>query len=347
MKLTTQTRRLIRPCRIRARTLGRILAMQTALQEMRRDARAVRGVALRFRKPVRTFRTEPRESQARPRLESRIEQHLHFAWHLHVHTGGARRQAPPFSTPASHTIYTSPALLLTRPAGTAPDGRTEHTTVTRFRSVVRAERPFRAHTPDPQTRQLSLPHSALTPRLRRASARFDAPSDEGTKTPGSMLGLWARRVASTSPALRDDTPQLQPRAVPPAFEKAHSRRTRTRVQRLVRTIEQNDTDVTEAVRLLSSRAKHRSVELVWRKPERQETAARAVDLETAAPEMPTPPRPVEKRAVSSPDLQRIQTALRGPVAFPQLDPGTVDRLAEDVMRRIDKRARIERERRGL
>lgn len=35
-----------------------------------------------------------------------------------------------------------------------------------------------------------------------------------------------------------------------------------------------------------------------------------------------------------------------PAATPRLDAAFVDRLAEDVIRRVEKRARIERERRG-
>lgn len=35
------------------------------------------------------------------------------------------------------------------------------------------------------------------------------------------------------------------------------------------------------------------------------------------------------------------------IATPTLDAAFVDRLAEDVMRRVEKRVRVERERRGL
>lgn len=43
------------------------------------------------------------------------------------------------------------------------------------------------------------------------------------------------------------------------------------------------------------------------------------------------------------DVPAVRTALRSQ----PLDPAYVDRLADDVIRRIDHRLRIERERRGL
>lgn len=45
--------------------------------------------------------------------------------------------------------------------------------------------------------------------------------------------------------------------------------------------------------------------------------------------------------------QPERALMRKPVSFSDLEPTAVDRLAEDVIRRVERRARIERERRGL
>lgn len=87
-------------------------------------------------------------------------------------------------------------------------------------------------------------------------------------------------------------------------------------------------------------------ELVWRRKQRPPNGA--VDFE---------PRQVTSDRFQGPGLRTIQSqdvgnipAAVGRSASPQvmkLDPSFVDRLTDDVIRRVEQRARIERQRRGL
>jgi hypothetical protein len=86
----------------------------------------------------------------------------------------------------------------------------------------------------------------------------------------------------------------------------------------------------------------------WRAPQ-----ARAVSHPSAAAVAPAPaadralprvpPPPAQPDAPAQPDVR----APRDKAAPLALDPSTIDRLADNVMQRIDRRIRIERERRGL
>jgi hypothetical protein len=81
----------------------------------------------------------------------------------------------------------------------------------------------------------------------------------------------------------------------------------------------------------------RSPELAWRVREPAPMAAPG-----PAQAEPVPTR--HTHAGTEPDdVPAVRTALRSQ----PLDPAYVDRLADDVIRRIDHRLRIERERRGL
>ena len=90
-----------------------------------------------------------------------------------------------------------------------------------------------------------------------------------------------------------------------------------------------------------------SEELVWRRKPQHTTAIEDSPIANT------------KEAASRQSLLRTSTAAtHAPSAAPQsnqttaqqltkLDPGLLDRLADDVIRRVEKRARIERDRRGL
>lgn len=89
-------------------------------------------------------------------------------------------------------------------------------------------------------------------------------------------------------------------------------------------------------------------ELVWRKdPSSRKDAAR----DAAASEPQVAGRSAMSTAagttVAQSPSQPERALMRKPVSFSDLEPTAVDRLAEDVIRRVERRARIERERRGL
>ena len=89
----------------------------------------------------------------------------------------------------------------------------------------------------------------------------------------------------------------------------------------------------------------RAEELVWRRNQPRTTVIE--DIPVANVTQPT------QRSVSAPAvITHAQSASASsnnqmPQQITKLDPGLVDRLTDDVIRRVEKRARIERQRRGL
>lgn len=84
---------------------------------------------------------------------------------------------------------------------------------------------------------------------------------------------------------------------------------------------------------------------------RRASESTRVDLATVAPPQTVGAKHVTSATQRSHDVTSART-VAGAVAQPaagklSLDAATVDRLAEDVMQRIDRRLRIERERRGM
>jgi hypothetical protein len=57
------------------------------------------------------------------------------------------------------------------------------------------------------------------------------------------------------------------------------------------------------------------------------------------------PSPIRPSGPPAPSADTTRT--RVPVRTADFDPGVLDRLADDVIRRVERRVRIERERRGL
>lgn len=101
-----------------------------------------------------------------------------------------------------------------------------------------------------------------------------------------------------------------------------------------------------AVARPSSRALHRPADLIWRTA--PHTAAAVVDRE-APFAAHVPPRPVPLAVRSTPDTSPVDAhKARPPVlSAASVDARLLDRLTDDVIRRIERRIRIERERRGL
>ena len=89
------------------------------------------------------------------------------------------------------------------------------------------------------------------------------------------------------------------------------------------------------------------VPLAWR---REPVAAgagpdAAADTTRSGARVPAQPEAAAPRTASVPPGLASRRLERAPLDA--LDPADVDRIAEDVVRRIERRARIERERRGL
>jgi len=93
-------------------------------------------------------------------------------------------------------------------------------------------------------------------------------------------------------------------------------------------------------------ALQRTVQLVWRQQvaRGEATAVTARDLAPAMRESVSPQAGSRARNASPGPAHTAPPP--APAAMPRLDAAFVDRLAEDVIRRVEKRARVERERRG-
>jgi hypothetical protein len=88
--------------------------------------------------------------------------------------------------------------------------------------------------------------------------------------------------------------------------------------------------------------------LVWRRPESPEAQQETSSL--ASPAKPATRSATEthvKRNVAAAAPSAMHPSVREAVRSTPIDSAAADRLADDVMRRLEKRFRIERERRGL
>jgi hypothetical protein len=90
----------------------------------------------------------------------------------------------------------------------------------------------------------------------------------------------------------------------------------------------------------------RTSALVWRTAPRpqQDTAGEGA---VANPSMSSSRSPVRSAAVQESAPEAPRRAARGTLQAADFDPALLDRLTDDVIRRVERRVRIERERRGL
>ncbi|HSK62747.1 MAG TPA: hypothetical protein VK893_02865 [Pyrinomonadaceae bacterium] len=92
--------------------------------------------------------------------------------------------------------------------------------------------------------------------------------------------------------------------------------------------------------------RERAEELVWRRAQPRTTVIEDASVANIT-------EPTNRQTVRTPTAEtHVQRASATstqatPQQLPQLDPGLLDRLTEDVIRRVEKRALIERQRRGL
>lgn len=96
----------------------------------------------------------------------------------------------------------------------------------------------------------------------------------------------------------------------------------------------------------SSRLSLRSVELVWRKSP-TDTAVLKPGEPAGIPLSSLTPPATPGRSPNAARTTAQVLATNAPIGMKALDPALADRLADDVVRRIERRLRIERERRGI
>ena len=93
--------------------------------------------------------------------------------------------------------------------------------------------------------------------------------------------------------------------------------------------------------------RHGNEELVWRR--KTQTVDEVHEVEHRVGEFGPTLRPRTQATPIEKELAELKRVVETSVAQPvtKLDPSLVDHLADDVIRKVEKRVRIERERRGI
>lgn len=264
-------------------------------------------VTLRWRRP-RPHLPAMRMQRAAPSLT------LHARWsaHVHLHFAGAAqpagsRSAPPRLAPAA-TIHRTQHVVVAGPA-------------TNVRHLVLATRVHRAYAGPLVVQHATRTVAPVT--LLRSTSRL---ATRSTIVAGerATLSLVMRRDIHTATLRRERVQSM---------ERAHARELQsfrqlisTRTELVHRRLPERVTAPAPIVR---------PAEIVWRR----ETRYAQTITEAAAGE----------RAISSSRSVPLESLERSlpPAAALQAARLDLDRLTDDVIRRVERRARIERERRGL
>jgi hypothetical protein len=256
----------------------------------------------------------------------RLEFHLHFTSQPAERSGGSRSAARPSvsRSPGASPISTRPAEYVARTAtpklpqpraGRVPSPRPVGTPAVLNRCFGVAVA-FHRH---PAPRPAPSGHAGEVHRVRVPAHRRPA-----VVRPGPMA------YAPTRP----DVPSARTHTIELLVRHRHSP--------LV-----NDAPAPRRVSAASHLVWNRLPELVWTRSQGQTAAAAApepgADLSSHTARLSPPSRSVHGTMPHPAITQaRVPTA---PITT--LDPALVDRLADDVIRRVERRVRIERERRGI
>jgi hypothetical protein len=322
---------------MKARTLKPCIRMLRMASALRRTT-LLRRIALRWTRHRAAVPVGVR-AKSGPRVSN------HFALHMHCRIDAATRVAsslPPIaprSTPDTRARAVRGDIAITRPAAADATGPMRH--------AERASLPAR-HTPEvkhdarPTARIVWMTkHSRLA---LAALAREERP--RSTSGPLPLPRLTVRRAAEsvvhriseqrTTP-LRDLTrrtpradapPPLHPRSAAPM---AHAPLPPMKIR---------------VAPPADPRPSRRPELLVWRTPAMPEAEGRK-GLRGATPCVNAMPAPRVSPSHDPASTQTTAAQLADASRRLVVDAALADRLAEDVVRRVEKRIRIERERRGL
>jgi hypothetical protein len=204
----------------------------------------------------------------------------------------------------------------------------------------------------PPTSSSARALSAQPPGIRAPTALRFASGHEATHRPALLTSPELRRAGAEKAVSRDL--HGQPLLDPP---KSAASSSMTRLDRLlphIARIEQRHfvpaqrQDSEPPPRMTHAPAFSRPPELIWQKDRssRADAAQEAASSEPQVAGRPAMPTAADTTVAQSPS-QPERPQARKPMSLSDLEPSFVDRLAEDVIRRVERRARIERERRGL
>jgi len=194
--------------------------------------------------------------------------------------------------------------------------------------------------------------SAQPPGTRAPSVLRSASGHEATHRPAVLTSPELRRAGTEKADSQDlhGQPLLAPtNSTPPSrvarLDRLWPHIARVEQRHFVRARRQ---DCEPPPRMTPAPAFSRAPELIWRKDRslRGDAAQEAASSEPQVAGRPAMAMAAGTTVAQSPSRPE-RTQARKPMSLSDLEPSFVDRLAEDVIRRVERRARIERERRGL
>lgn len=193
---------------------------------------------------------------------------------------------------------------------------------------------------------------APSPGIRAPSALRSAPGREATPRPAVLASPELRRAGAEQAVSRNSHGQsllVPSRSTAPAsvarIEHLWPRIARVERRHLVSAQRQ---DPEPPLRMKGAPAFSRAPELIWRKDRssRGDAARGGTPSEPQVAGRPAMTTAASTTPAQSPS-QPERPVMRKPMTLSDFEPSFVDRLTEDVIRRVERRARIERERRGL
>ncbi|HEU4870844.1 MAG TPA: hypothetical protein VFT08_08345 [Pyrinomonadaceae bacterium] len=245
--------------------------------------------------------------------------HFHFA--THVSSANARRSAPAVFRAA--TIY--------RERVVRDRGWTGVITINHTAQLRSASRPSAIN----YAREESLPKVSIEKTEPLPFSRFFAPiAKQFARRPH---GSFAPPVTAT---LRVNTRREELTRSFKTYWRTYEQRSRVLPQRLP----EHNTYILAGPTKRTQIQSERPEELVWRRvpPPVISEDVRHANISESSQQQPV-------RTVDETPVQQFSTPLgrTTQTQITKIDPGLLDRLTDDVIRRVEKRARIERQRRGL
>lgn len=316
-----------------ARSVRLSLATRVAVLRARNRRQQGRVLAGWPRLTLRWRRPRPRRTCAAAGRRAIATHNYWFpAYHLHL-TGHATQ-------PVSKT-RASDAWRLTDADGANPGFRHVDTTAT-------SRNPPEPHASRGRRRAA---HVFRARQIRLLPPRSSAPGGPRNvnRSPISATTASLRIHRRSGPSYRHE-PAPAHRRVAGSEEAVVHRHLRTRKygsrESQLSTPQPSGTPLPGALTWRQSPATHRPAELAWRRLPQSPTAA--VDR-AAGPAGPVSARPLPAAVASTPDGSHVDTRKDRPAVLPaaSVDSRLLDRLTDDVIRRVERRIRIERERRGL
>ncbi len=307
-----------------ARNAAKGFALRGAIARVRRDG--WRPLVLRWRKRSRLRETV---APVRAAAKTTIRWFPHFHFHFATFTGSRDRQKALLAIPPAAGIHENRIVLEHR----RPNNSTANPTV----ETLRVDRALSRAATEVNSLPKKSAERATPPRIlwRSAARQIVTPRLRHVRRP-----LFGEKSQHGRPEKQEGA--------------SRSFRTHSRIQQHWRQVFSPRLSYPRTDR--SPRAPQqeglkfqieRFEELVWRRTSRStktiddfEQPSTVSDSSRLAPVHSFSPQVTEQKVASA-----IEKA--APVQLTTLDPGVLDRLTDDVIRRVEQRIRIERERRGL